>query len=188
MASNDTKLGLGLATGMFFHAAKGTPGPAYPLAELDKAWKAVGDVTSDGITLTTDKSSEALRNWANVIKRVIMTEHTETIEAPIMDTTEESLKTVLGADNVSITEADGTHGRMITANLSAASLPAEEAFLFLMKDGDDAIAIYCADGQIQSVANTTFAPNAAINWTPTITALGDGFQMIVDDGQKVAGA
>ena len=111
-----------------------------------------------------------------------MSEHAETIEAPVMDTTEEALKTVLGTENVTVTPANGTHGRLITANLSAASLPAEEAFLFLMKDGDTTVMIGCKDGQIQSVANTTFAPNAAINWTPTITALGDGFVMIVDDG------
>ena len=180
--NNDVVLGLGMATGMFFHAPKNTQLPSYPLETLSSAWKHVGDVSADGITLTTDKSTESLRNWANKVKRVIMSEHAETIKAPVMDTTEESLKTVLGADNVTITPANGSHGRLIKANLSAASLPAEEAFLFLMKDGDTTVMIGCTDGQIQSVANTTFAPNAAINWTPTITALGDGFVMIVDDG------
>ena len=180
--NNDVVLGLGMATGMFFHAPKNTQLPSYPLETLSSAWKHVGDVSADGITLTTDKSTESLRTWANKVKRVIMSEHAETIEAPVMDTTEESLKTVLGADNVTITPANGSHGRLIKANLSAASLPAEEAFLFLMKDGDTTVMIGCTDGQIQSVANTTFAPNAAINWTPTITALGDGFVMIVDDG------
>lgn len=180
--NNDVVLGLGMATGMFFHAPKNTQLPSYPLETLSSAWKHVGDVSADGITLTTDKSTESLRNWANKVKRVIMSEHAETIEAPVMDTTEEALKTVLGAENVTVTPANGTHGRLITANLSAASLPAEEAFLFLMKDGDTTVMIGCKDGQIQSVANTTFAPNAAINWTPTITALGDGFVMIVDDG------
>ena len=180
--NNDVVLGIGMDTCMFYHAPKGTALPAYPLETLSSAWKHVGDVSADGITLTTDKSTESLRNWANKVKRVIMSEHAETIEAPVMDTTEESLKTVLGASNVTITPANGSHGRLIKANLSAASLPAEEAFLFLMKDGDTTVMIGCTDGQIQSVANTTFAPNAAINWTPTITALGDGFVMIVDDG------
>lgn len=180
--NNDVVLGLGMATGMFYHAPKGTSLPAYPLEPLSSAWKHVGDVSADGITLTTDKSTESLRNWANKVKRVIMSEHAETIEAPVMDTTEESLKTVLGANNVTVTPANGTHGKLITASLSAGSLPAEEAFLFLMKDGDTTVMIGCTDGQIQSVANTTFAPNAAINWTPTITALGDGFVMVIDDG------
>lgn len=169
----DVKLGTGLATGMFYHAPAGTALPTDPTAAIPAAWTEVGDVTDTGITLATDKSVTNLRNWANVIKRVIMTEHAETIQAPIMDTTEEVLKTVLGEDNV--TTASG----IITANLSAASLPDEEAFLFVMKDGDDMMMIGCTNGQITAVDNVTFAPGAAINWVPTITAMGDGFKFIM---------
>lgn len=169
----DTKLGLGLATGMFYHAPAGTALPTDPTATIPNTWTHVGDVTNDGITLTMDKSVENLRNWANVIKRVIMTEHTETIQAPIMDTTEEVLKTVLGEDNVT------TASDITTVNLSAASLPDEEAFLFVMKDGDDMMMIGCTNGQVTSVDDVTFAPESAINWVPTITAMGDGFQFIM---------
>ena len=59
----------------------------------------------------------------------------------------------------------------------------EEAFLWLMKDGDSMIAIGCTNGQVTAVDNVSFAPGSAINWTPTISALGDGFQMIVDEGE-----
>lgn len=170
----DVKLGLGLATGMFYHATAGTTLPTDPTAAIDTTvWTHVGDVTNDGITLTMDKSAENLRNWANVIKRVIMTEHTETIQAPLMDTTEEVLKAVLGEDNV--TTASG----VTTVNLSAASLPEEEAFLFVMKDGDDMMMIGCSNGQVTSVDDVTFAPESAINWVPTITAMGDGFKLIM---------
>ena len=169
----DVKLGLGLATGMFYHASAGTALPTDPTAAIPAAWTHVGDVTNEGITLAMDKSVENLRNWANVIKRVIMTEHTETIQAPIMDTTEEVLKTVLGEGNVT------TANDVTTVNLSAASLPPEEAFLFVMKDGDDMIMIGCTNGQVTEVDNVTFAPESAINWIPTITAMGDGFKMIM---------
>lgn len=180
----DTKLGTGLATGMFFHAPAGTALPTYPAEELDEAWKEVGDVSEDGITLATDKSTTTLRNWAKVVKRVIATEHEETIQAPIMDTTEEVLKTVVGADNVTTTAAvAGTHGKLVNVNLSAAELPEEEAFLWLMKDGDSMIAIGCTNGQVTSVDNVSFAPNDAINWVPTISALGDGFKLIMDEGE-----
>lgn len=179
----DIMLGIGLATGMFYHAPAGTALPTHPAETLAQAWKMVGDVSDAGITLTTDKSTETLRNWANVIKRVIMTDHTETIQSPIMDTTEEALKATVGADNVTTTAAvAGEHGKLINVNLSAADLPEEEAFLWLMKDGDALIAIGCTNGQVTAVENVSFAPNAAINWVPTITALGDGFQMIVDEG------
>lgn len=178
----DVKMGTGRATGMFYHAPAGTALPESLSAELGAAWKHVGDVTDAGITLAMDKSVTNLRNWANVIKRVIMTEHSETIQAPIMDTTEESLKTVVGENNVAVTQATQTVGKLVKVKLSEGSLPPEEAFLFVMKDGDDLIAIGCEYGQVSAVDNVTFAPGSAINWTPTITAMGDnGFTLITEE-------
>ena len=145
----DVKLGLGLATGMFFHAPAGTALPTYP---------------------------------AEALKRVILTDHSETIQAPIMDTTEESLKTVVGAENVTTTAAASGHGKLVKVNLSDGDLPEPEAFLWLMKDGDAMIAIGCERGQVTATENVSFAPGGAINWTPTITGLDDGFQLIMDEG------
>ena len=48
----DVKLGLGLATGMFYHATAGTALPTDPTAAIPAAWTHVGDVTNEGITLT----------------------------------------------------------------------------------------------------------------------------------------
>lgn len=171
----DVKLGLGKSTGMFFHAPAGTALPATLSAALDDAWTEIGDVSDAGITLTLNKSVTNLRNWANVIKRVIMTEHSETVQSPTMDTTEETLKAVVGESNVTKT------GNTIKVNLSDGELPPEEAFLWLMKDGNDLMAIGCSYGQVSAVDNVTFAPNSAINWTPTITAMGDdGFVFIAE--------
>ena len=52
-----------------------------------------------------------------------------------------------------------------------------------MKDGDAMIAIGCERGQVTAVDNVSFAPNNAINWIPTITALDEGFQLILDEGE-----
>lgn len=183
MASHDAKLGLGYESGMFFHAPAGTALPAYPLQTLAAAWEEVGDVSSDGITLTLDKSTENLRNWANKLKRVIMTEHSESIQAPIMDTTQEALETVLGDGSTTVVPATTGHGELVKASLTQAALPPEEAYLFIMKDEDDCIAIGCQYGQITAMESVTFAPGQTINWTPTITALQDGWQIILDDGQ-----
>lgn len=172
----DVKLGLGLATGMFYHAPAGTALPTDPTETLANTWVHVGDVSDAGITLALNKTATNLKNWANKIKRVIMTDHSETIQAPIMDTVEEALKTVVGAANV--TTANG----VVTVNLSDGELPPEEAFLWVMKDGDDMMMIGCSYGQVSAVDNVTFAPGAAINWTPTITAMGnDGFKLIMKE-------
>ena len=171
--THDVKLGIGDVSGMFYHAPAGTALPATADAQLGSSWKEVGDVSQDGISLSKDMSTENLRNWANVLKRIFVTEHTETIQAPIISTTVESLKTVLGEDNV--TESGGT----IKASLSSAALPPEEAFLFRMKDDDDMIIIACKKGQVTALDSVAFAPGSAITWTPTITALDDGWEMIV---------
>ena len=179
----DVKLGLGLSTGMFYHAPAGTALPTDLSATLPSAWVHVGDVTDAGITLALNKSVTNLKNWANVIKRVILTDHNETVQAPIMDTTAEALKTVVGSENVTVS------GTKTTVNLSAGSLPEEEAFLWLMKDGDDMIAIGCSYGQVSAVDNVSFAPGSGINWTPTITAMGtDGFKLIMDEPTGATGA
>ena len=179
---SDTKLGLGLATGMFYHATAGTALPSDPTGSLPSDWKHIGDVSDAGITLAFNKSTTNLKNWANAIKRVIMTDHSETIQAPIMDTVEESLKAVVGASNV--TKANG----VVTVSLSDGELPPEEAFLWVMKDGDDMMMIGCSYGQVSAVDNVTFAPGAAINWTPTITAMGDdGFKLIMKEATGATG-
>lgn len=249
---SDVKLGIGLASGMFFHAPAGTTLPTYPtdvigdngdgtttdeftatagqssftlseapnkvksmtvngtevdaddysvtgttlsytgtsLSANDKvvviyyvsAWRRVGDVAKDGVTINMDKTVENIYTWANAIKRTLMSEHVETVQPPIIDTTEDTLKVVLGADNVTVTPAAGSHGKLITCNLSADSLPSEEAFLFVMKDGDDVMAIGIESGQITAVESITFAPENAIIWTPTITVLNNSLRFISEEG------
>ncbi|MCF0128639.1 MAG: hypothetical protein HUJ70_08705 [Pseudobutyrivibrio sp.] len=176
-------LGLGNATGMFYHAPAGTALPTYPSEQLAAAWKEVGLVGDAGLVISSSKSTTNIKNWANQIARVIMTDHSETAKAPIIDTSEEALKAVLGAGNVTTTAASGEHGKLITASLSNGALPPEEAFLFLMKDGDNEMMVGCTNGQIMAMDDITFAPGSAITWNPTITALGDGFKFIVDNGQ-----
>ena len=146
------------------------------------AWRRVGDVAKDGVTINMDKTVENIYTWANSIKRTIMSEHVETVQPPIVDTTEDTLKVTLGADNVVVTPATGSHGKLITCNLSADALPAEEAFLFVMKDGDDVMAIGIEEGQITAVESITFAPENAIIWTPTITVLNNSLRFISEEG------
>ena len=249
---SDVKLGIGLASGMFFHAPANTSLPTYPtdvvgdngdgttsdkftatagqssfslseapnaivsmtvngtpvaktnysvtgstlsytgtsLVAGDKvvityyvsAWRRVGDVAKDGITINMDKTVDNIYTWANAIKRTILSEHTETVQVPIIDTTEDTLKVTLGEDNVTVTAAAGSHGKTITCNLSADALPPEEAFLFVMKDGDDVMAVGIESGQISAVESITFAPENAITWNPTITVLNNSLKFISEEG------
>lgn len=170
------------ATGYFFHAPAGTAIPEDPTAALPVAWKSVGYVTQDGITFTPDKSTTDLKDWANKARRTIMTDHNETVQAPIMETTEETMKVIFGSENVTVTDATTTAGKKISVNLSSSSLPEPEAFLFVMKDGDTVAMLGCSKGQITELGDITMAPSDAITWNATIKGLDDGWQLITDDG------
>lgn len=167
MSSNDVKVGAGRATGMFYRAAADTPLPT-SFETLPQAWESCGDVTDAGITLSMSKTVTNLRNWANQIKRSILPEHVETIQSPLMDTTEESLKTTFGEENVAVESGGG-----ITVNLSADDLPEPCAYLWVMKDGDDLMVLGTTKGQVTAVENVSFTPSGGITWTPTITMLND---------------
>lgn len=172
----DVKLGLGLASGMFYTAPAGTALPTKPTDAIPEAWTKVGDVTSDGIEVGLSKSNTNLKNWANQIKRSLLSDHEETIKTPLMDTTEATLKTVLGDSNVS------NSAGVIKANLSASALPEPKAFLWVMKDGDDMMMLGASTAQVTAVDNVAFKPDQGITWNATITAQGAGLVFLIEEG------
>ena len=184
MPTNEVKLGTGLATGMFFHAPAGTALPAYPSAELAEAWEEVGFVSQDGITWHHGRSGEVLKDWSNTVRRILDSSDDKTIVVPIISTTEEVLKTIFGAGNVDAEAANTTHGNLLKISSADGIMSGEEAFLFLMKDGDDMIAIGTTSGFISALDDITFAPGSPITWNATVNM--SNWTMIMDDGQVTA--
>lgn len=181
--ANDVILGGGNATGMFYHAPAGTTLPAYPGESLDPAWELVGDITEDGISWATGRSYTPMKNWALEVKRMLPGTDPQTIKAPIMDTTEKTLKTIFGSDNVTVTPADGTHGKVITVDTTALNTPDEEAFLFIMKDGDVMSYLGTESGFISAIDDVGFKGTDGITWNATITS--SDWTFVTDDGAIV---
>lgn len=184
--THDVNLGIGNyaesgVTGMFYHAAADTALPSYPGETLAAAWEEVGAVSSDGITFNSNWSFEKLKNWANQIERMLPSDESGSVSAPIIDTTEESFKTIFGESNVTVTPATSAHGKLISVDITQSTIPDAEAFLFLIKDDDDMIMIGTKKGYISELAEVAFQPDAAITWNPTITA--DKWTVMKDNGQ-----
>lgn len=176
----DVNLGTGKASGYFYHATKGTALPESPLAELTEAWKEVGYVAEDGITWATGRSSEPLKDWANKIRRQLQSEPTGTVAVPIISTTAEVLKTIFGASNVVESAASTTHGKLVSVEVAEGVVSDEEAFLFIMKDGDDAMMLGTTSGFITALEDIVFAPGSPITWNATVSA--DTWKFVKDDG------
>ena len=175
MATHDVNLGIGNysdsgITGMFYHAAAGTALPTYPGETLGAGWSEVGAISEDGITFNPNWSFDKLKNWAKQIERMLPGDESGTVSAPIIDTTEDSFKTIFGSSNVTVTAAGGGHGKLIKVDVTPTNMPPAEAYLFLMKDDDDMIMIGTTKGFISELGEVAFQPDAAITWNPTITA------------------
>lgn len=180
MASNKVNLGIGNATGMFYTAPAGT---ALPTSAADSltSWTEVGAITEDGITWSTGKDSDPLRNWAKEIERLIASDEGGTVTAPLMYTEQKTLETIFGAGNVSVSAATSQHGKVVSVTVEPGVSGSKLAFLFVMKDGDDIIMLGTSAGFVRDVADISFSPTAAIVWEATIEAASWTF--LKDDGQ-----
>lgn len=180
MATNKVNLGIGLATGMFYTAPAGTALPTDMSSSLS-SWNEVGAVTSDGITWSTGKDSEPLRNWAKEVERLIASDEGGTVQAPLMYTEQKTLETIFGASNVSVSAATAQHGAVVSVTVEPGVSAAPAAFLFVMKDGDDMIYLGTTKGIVRDVDDITMSPTEAIVWTATIEA--SSWTLIKDNGQ-----
>ena len=176
MATNEINIGKGNATGMFYTATAGTAIPT-TLDTIPSGWTQVGYINEDGMELELSKEKKNIKDWANVVRRIIITDHDEKASGKCMSTTAAALEEIFGADNV--TESSGT----LKVSLSSDELPPEKAFMFLMKDGDDLMCFGCSNGQISITDKATFKAGDTIVWPFEIVALGTGGMEFV----KVAG-
>ena len=183
MASNNVNLGIGAATGMFFHAPSGTALPTYPTESLGADWTEVGYISADGITWHHGRSAEPLKDWSNSIRRQLQSDATGTVTAPIIFTTNEVMETLFGSGNVTSATATTAHGALDSVVVQEGVMSGEEAFLFLMKDGDDTMMLGTTKGFITSLDDVSFAPGSAITWNATVSA--DAWKFMKDDGQVV---
>lgn len=183
MASNKVNLGIGLATGMFYTAPAGTALPSSPLDTLSADWTEVGAVTSDGITWSTGKDSEPLRNWAKEVERLVASDEGGTVQVPLMYTEEETLKVIFGSDNVTVTPATVSNGNITSVTVAPGVSAAPAAYLFLMKDGDDMLLLGTSKGIVREVDDVSFSPTEAITWNATIEAAS--WTLTKDDGQTI---
>lgn len=185
MASNNVNLGIGLATGMFYTAPSGTSLPAYPGDTTGLAsWNEAGAITADGITWSTGKDSDPLRNWAKEVERLIASDEGGTVKAPLMYTSQKTLETIFGASNVTVTAADSNHGDLISVTVAPGVSASPAGFLFIGKDGDDMFMLGTSRGIVRDVDDVNFSPTEAITWTATIEA--SSWTFMKDNGQETS--
>lgn len=181
-------------TGAVKHAPLGTAIPT--LADITKAavninGAFVGDeyVSEDGLTLSPSISTTDIKDWSGSTVRKVLESFDGTLTWKMISTNKDALAIAFGDDNVTSVTASTAHGAQAQAALGA-YLPDEQAWVFLMKDGDARVVVAVPDGQITAVGDVTFASNAAIGWEVTLSCYPDSngncIYIMTDDGLVTA--
>lgn len=177
---HNVMLGLGDPSGMAYYAPADTALPAIG-EEPSGEWQELGWVAEDGITLSTNRDMEKLRNWALETVRLMPGDEDGTLEVPFMDTEEHVLKILFSESAVTVTAASAQHGKQISVNIDPTLVPEGFAFCFVMKDGNKRAMLGTTRGFVTSVGDVAFAPQEAVNWSATISA--KTWTYVTDDGE-----
>ena len=181
-------------TGAIKHAPLGTAIPT--LADIKKAGVTLnqafaGDeyVSEDGLTLTPSRSTTDIKDWSGATVRKVLESFDGTLAWTMISTNAGALSIAFGSEHITSNAAGTDHGAQVQAALGA-YMPEEQAWVFLMKDGDARIVIAVPDGQITEVGEVTFASNAAVGWNVTLSCYpdssGNSIYIMTDDGVVTA--
>lgn len=144
-----------------------------------------GYISEDGASLSTSISTTDIREWNRSAVRRLLEEFDGTVTLTLIQLDGEAAKQAFGADSVTVTAANSTHGEQIHIKLGA-HLDKPQAWALRIKDGDMKMIVLIPNGQVTSGVDITFAANSAINLPVTISANDDGtgesIHIYTDDG------
>lgn len=159
MALSADKVVVGI-TGKVYVGATSLTAPASSTAALATGFKELGYVSADGVTFTTDKSTNQIRAWQNAdLVREVVTEGTVTYSFMLLETSQEVLEAYFGGTMV---------GGKIALNPT--NTGGRKSFVIDVVDGAKAIRHYVPTGEILSVEAQQIQNGEAIAYGITVTA------------------
>lgn len=127
----------------------------------------LGFVSEDGLAISTDRSTEPIRDWNLDDVRLLLTEHSATLTFTIISWTLAGLKAYFGAENV--TEAAGE----IVVKINGRDI-GNRAFVFNLKDMNRKRRVVVPNAAISSQGEITFVKGEQTPLELELTALVDG--------------
>ena len=167
MAARDVLVASPLTgTGGILAGPLGTTVPTDATTAPDSALAPRGYVGEDGLSMTTNRTTEKIRAWGGDTVRVVQSEHDVTFSWTYLETTAVTAADVYGEDNV--TSDTG----LTSIKLNSDPLP-HKTWVFEMKDGDKRVRVVVPDGQITEIGDTQFVHTAATAHQVTLEAYPD---------------
>ncbi len=171
MANNKSNVSAGKPKigGAIYRAPLGTSVPTDATTALAAAFKAMGYVSSDGLTNSNNASSNTVRAWGGDPVLVLQTEKNDTLAFTLLEIMNtDVLSAVHGAGNVSGTLANG-----ISVEVNA-DLQEEAVWVIdMVLQGNVAKRIVAPDAVISALADVVYRDSDAIGYGVTLTCMPD---------------
>lgn len=178
------------ASGAAFVAPLGTTLPTAVDTVLDPAFVGLGYVGEDGITETSERTTDEKKDMGGRIVKVLQTEYNHSFKFVLLESINaDVLKAIYGENNVTVTPATALHGTQIKVRKTSKKLP-HQTWVFDTVDSElSAKYRNCvADGQIVSVGDVVLASKDTIEYEVELKVFedsnGDYVTTYTDDGRK----
>lgn len=159
MALTADKVVVGI-TGKVYVGPTTTTAPTSSTSALNVGFVELGYVHSDGVTFTTDKSTNQIRAWQNAdLVRESVTEGTVTYQFTLLETSQATIEAYFGS---TMTTGKISHNPTNTGG--------RKSFVIDVVDGAKAIRHYVPSGEILSVEAQQIQNGEAIAYGVTVTA------------------
>ena len=156
---------------------------------LDEAFEACGYVSSDGLTLTPDMSTNDITEWGGALVKRVLETFNGTLSWGMIEMNATSAKMAFGDENVTETPAAATHGAQVTIKVGA-RLPQPKSWAFKMKDGAARILIVVPNGQVTTIDEITFNATDPVTFPVELSCYpdssGNSIYIYIDDGVVTA--
>jgi hypothetical protein len=188
MTNDTTKVitGKPLNTGGVLVAPLGTAAPTNVTTALNAAFKPLGFIGEDGLTETTDRSTDKIKAWGGDVVKIVQSDYAATFTYTMIQATDaDVLKEVYGTDNVTVTAATSTTGTLTVITAKSDMLPVK-SYVFEIKDGLNRVRIYVPKGQITAIDEISYNDTDVVGYAVTLDTLKDEtlgyYQKFIDDG------
>ncbi|WP_300345500.1 hypothetical protein [Nesterenkonia sp.] len=156
--------------------------PTDTTTELDTSAEDLGFVSEDGLTISTDRTVETIRDWNLDDVRALLTEHSATVGFTLISWTVPALKAYFGAENVTETDTE------IVVRINASAI-GDRAWVFNLKDLDVKRRVVIPRGALASQGEITLMKGEQTPLEIELTPLADpSGEKIYIYTQKPAGA
>lgn len=155
--------------GAIYRAPKGTAAPTSADATLGSAFKAMGYISSDGLTNSNNSTTDNIKAWGGEIVMVVQTEKTDTLQFTMLEALNtDVLAAVFGTGNVSGTLQSG-----VTVEVNA-DMQVEAVWVIdMILNGNTAKRIVAPNAIISNMADIVYRDDEAIGYGVTLTCMPD---------------